>query len=230
VELVIDRRFCGPNDSANGGYTCGFVAAAIGEPAEVTLRRPPPLDKPLRLEHQERRAVLLDGDELVAEGRRAEVGLDVPAPVSFEQAEQAATRYTGFERHAFPNCFVCGPAREPGDALRIFAGAVHGRDLVAAPWVPDDSLADGDGVVRREFVWAALDCPGAFAVGFSSRGETVLGRLTAEVRAPVRAGEPHVVIGWPLGEDGRKLYAGTALTTAAGELCGLARATWITLE
>ena len=36
-----------------------------------------------------------------------------------------------------------------------------------------------------------------------------------------------MVVGWPLGEDGRKLYAGTALFTADGELLARARATWI---
>jgi len=35
------------------------------------------------------------------------------------------------------------------------------------------------------------------------------------------------VLGWPLGEDGRKLYAGTALYTADGELLARARQTWI---
>jgi hypothetical protein len=204
------------------------VASAVHEPAEVTLRRPPPLGKPLSLERRGEEAVLLDGSTLVAEARHvAELDLDVPDPVSYEEAEAAGARYTGFDHHAFPNCFVCGPARRPGDALRIFAGAVDGRDLVAGPWTPDRGLAGDDGVVRPEFVWASLDCPGAFAVGFSDRAETLLGRLTADIRAPVRAGEPHVVIGWPLGQDGRKLYAGTALTTATGEPCGLARATWI---
>ena len=32
---------------------------------------------------------------------------------------------------------------------------------------------------------------------------------------------------WPLGEDGRKLYAGTALFAADGALLALARQTWI---
>jgi hypothetical protein len=227
MELLIDPRFCGPSESANGGYTCGLVANALGQPAEVTLRRPPPLGRPLRLEKREDWAVLLDGDQLVAEGRLAPVDLEAPDPVSYEDAELAARSYAGFERHAFPACFVCGPEREPGDGLRIFAGPVRGRELVAAPWVPDDSLAGADGLVRPEFVWAALDCPGVFALGFPSLGETVLGRLTAELHAPVRAGERYVVSGWALGRDGRKLYAGTALTDAAGELCGLARATWI---
>jgi hypothetical protein len=228
VELVIECRFCGPSESANGGYTCGLLAAVVGEPAEVTLRRSPALDKPLHVERRgDEEAVLLDGDMLVAEARRAELDLDVPAPVSFADAEAAVARFSGFDRHAFPQCFVCGPARAHGDGLRIFAGKVSGRDLVAAPWVPDEALAGPDGLVRREVVWAALDCPGAFAVGFSSRGETMLGRLTGEVLAPVRTGEPYVAMGWALGQEGRKLYAGTALTTAAGELCGRAWATWI---
>src|SRR3982750_648655 len=33
-QVVIDSRFNGPPDSANGGYTCGLVAAAIDGPAE----------------------------------------------------------------------------------------------------------------------------------------------------------------------------------------------------
>jgi hypothetical protein len=227
VEIVIDPRYCGPAGSANGGYTCGLVASALGEPAEVTLRRPPPLGRSLQLERRDSGVVLLDGDLLVAEARPAALELDVPEPVSLEEAERASAAYRGFEEHAFPTCFVCGPARDPGDGLRIFAAQVEGRDLVAAPWTPDPSLAGPDGLVRHEYVWAALDCPGAFAVGFSERGEIVLGRLTAEVRGPVRARQPHVVVGWPLGEEGRKLYAGTAVFTAGGELCALARATWI---
>jgi hypothetical protein len=43
----------------------------------------------------------------------------------------------------------------------------------------------------------------------------------------VRLNEPCVVIGWQLGQDGRKHYTGTAVFDEAGELCGLATATWI---
>ena len=78
-----------------------------------------------------------------------------------------------------------------------------------------------------QLVWAALDCPGAFAVGFTARGEAVLGRMAARVDARPRVGERHVVIAWPLGEDGRKLYAGTALFAESGDLLGLSRQTWI---
>ena len=213
MQVIIPARYNGPPGSANGGYTCGLVAGLLGGAAEITLRRPPPLDRPLRWDGER----LWDGEELVAEGARAELELEVPAPVSLVEAERAAGRYAGFAEHAFPTCFVCGPERQ--DGLRIFAGPVEGRDLVAAPWMPDES--------SPELAWAALDCPGAFAVGFDGRGEVVLGRLTARVDRVPTAGEPHVVVGWPLGGDGRKLYAGTAIFTADGEPIARARATWI---
>ena len=216
--LVIDGRYNGPEGSGNGGYTCGLVAARVGGPAEVTLRMPPPLDRPLRVEREGERARVLDGAALVAEGAPGRAEVDVPAPPSLDEAERASKRYTGFERHHFPTCFVCGPRRSEGDGLRIFPGPVEGRDIVAAPWTARE--------IRPEIVWAALDCPGAFAVGFSERGETVLGRMAAEIVALPEPGERCIVIAWPLGEDGRKLYAATALFSG-GRLLGRARQTWI---
>ena len=213
--VLIESRFRGPPGSANGGYTCGLLAALVGEPAEVTLRLPPPLDVAMRFDDGR----LLDGDRVVAEARRVEgLALEVPAPPSLEEAERASERYTGFEDHEFATCFVCGPARDDGDALRIFAGPL-GDGRVAASWTPRES--------RRELVWASLDCPGAFAAGFSGRGALLLGRLTAEVLRVPAVGEVCAVLGWPLGEDGRKRYAGTALFSAGGELLGRARAVWI---
>ena len=227
MEILLEERFNGPPGSANGGYACGRIAQAVGEPAEVTLRVPPPLGRPLAIAPRTGGAEVRDGDVLVAEAVPAEVSLDAPAPPSFEQAERAAAAYPGFERHAFPTCFVCGPRRREGDGLRIFASPLPGRDLVAAPWVPDATLADGGGAIRREFGWAALDCPGAFAVGFADRGEVVLGRFAARIDALPRVAERCVVVGWPLGGEGRKLYAGTALFGERGDLLGIARATWI---
>ena len=51
--------------------------------------------------------------------------------------------------------------------------------------------------------------------------------MTARLDRVPEAGEECVVASWPLGEDGRKLYAGTALFSAAGELLAIARQTWI---
>jgi hypothetical protein len=41
--VTIERRFRGPSESGQGGYSCGLLARAIDAPAaEVTLRAPPP--------------------------------------------------------------------------------------------------------------------------------------------------------------------------------------------
>ena len=40
--LCIDRRFNGPPDSGNGGYSCGLIAVAIGKPVKVRLVQPVP--------------------------------------------------------------------------------------------------------------------------------------------------------------------------------------------
>jgi hypothetical protein len=46
--VVIDRRFNGPRNSANGGYACGLAGTAVGSPSgRVALHEPPPLDVPL---------------------------------------------------------------------------------------------------------------------------------------------------------------------------------------
>ena len=173
---------------------------------------------------------LRDGETVIAEGAPAAVEIEVPEPVTLaEAARRPRSSYPGHEKHIFPSCFVCGPRRGPGDGLRIFPGWVAGRKLVAAPWTPDPSLAGEDGAVRPEFVWASLDCPGAWAM-FDEKGferAVVLGRLAARLLAPVRPGERCVVVGWPLGEDGRKLYAGTALFGEGGDLRAFARATWV---
>ena len=106
---------------------------------------------------------------------------------------------------------MCG-VRE--DGLEISVGPVVGREpLHASPIALPQSTA--------ELVWAAIDCPGAYAVGAEGRGEVVLGRMTARVSRVPGAGEQCVVASWPLGEDGRKLFA------EDGELLALARQTWI---
>jgi hypothetical protein len=236
--IWIDRRFRGPPDSGNGGYTCGVVAGEIDGPAEVTLRLPPPLETQLRVERTRDGGVrVLDGDALVAEGagRNEDLGIRVPEPVGIDEAEAAGERawFTLHpEEHPFPTCFVCGPRRERGDGLRILVGPLEGRPASADGWTPAQDLAGPDGIVRPQFVWAALDCSsgiGSFGEDLGGDNPFVLGRLAVSIRGPVRAGEPHAVLGWRVGRDGRKLAAGSAIYSADGELVGLARATWIQL-
>jgi hypothetical protein len=215
LEILIDPRFNGPAHSANGGVTCGLLAEQVGEPAEITLRSPPPLGRPLRFDGER----LWDGETLVAEARRAEVGVDPPSPVTFEVAERASQGYPGFEQHDYPTCFVCGPAR--ADGLGVYAGPVDGSAVFAAPWrVADD--------VSRVLTWAALDCPGAVGVGWDGRGDWLLGRMVGEVLRVPDPGDRCVVIAWPLGRDGRKGFAGTAVYRG-DELLARASQTWIAL-
>lgn len=212
--FVIDPRFRGPDLSANGGYVCGRIAALAGEPVEVRLLAPPPLG--VSLEVGDGR-VSVEG-RVIAEVAPFERVIELPEAPSFDQAVEAQRP----DIHSrFPHCFVCGVRRAPDDGLHIHAGPVAGRELVAAPWVP---RPDTQG---PEFVWCALDCPGAYANGIVERGVLLLGRLGARVVRVPDAGERCVVAGWRLGSNGRKHESGTALWTAEGELLGCANATWI---
>jgi hypothetical protein len=214
--VIIPARFNGPRDSANGGYAAGIFSEALGGGFEVTLKRPPPVGVDLDLVGNE----LKQEGVVIAEARRITQVLDAPEPVSLDHAEAASKHYPGFEHHAYPTCFTCGPERD--DGLGIFPGPVDGReDVVAAPWTPRE--------VRPEIIWAALDCPGGWAVDEFGREGVLLGRLAARIVAPVPGGETYVVMGWPAGEpEGRKRYAGSALFTEDGELVAYARSTWIT--
>jgi hypothetical protein len=227
--LTIGARFCGPPDSGNGGYTCGSLAARLAGPVEVTLRRPPPLDRELTVLGTLEGLVLTDGATPVAEARRIRFDLEPPACPGLGAAAEATARYLGFTEHAFPTCFVCGPERSPGDGLRIFAGPVD-AGLVAAPWKPAADLAADNGLVRPEFVWAALDCPGAWAWLGDSENPLVLGRLAAVIDAGISPGRLYIVAGWRLGREGRKYYSGTVIWRADGTVCARARATWIEVD
>jgi hypothetical protein len=211
--VIIERRYRGPANSGNGGYTCGLVATALVDgDAEVTLRVPPPLDTPLRVEGLN----IYDGDTLVAEARPTTVELELPAP-----PDDVPDGWADLD-HPFPGCFVCGPARKPGDGLCLVPSPL-GDGRVAARWHVHEA--------SRELVWAALDCPGAFAVnpGFD-RGVTLLGRLAAHIEEIPEPGDDLVVVGWPLpGGDERRFYAGTSLFRGKTPLAW-AKATWFSVR
>ncbi|MCU0975067.1 MAG: hotdog fold thioesterase [Steroidobacteraceae bacterium] len=229
--IVIEPRFRGPPESGNGGYVCGRIAVELGLPVAVRLLAPPPLATTLilREDPQRNRWQLLDGERAVAEARPAEVTPVPPVPPSYAEAVDASRRCTGLVHHPLPTCFVCGPQRAPGDGLRIFAGEVTGRAMVAAPWTPDESLADGAGRVRPEFLWSALDCPGFFAAPLGG-ALALLGELAVRIERPLPAGGPCVVVGWPVASEGRKHRTGTAVFGPGGELVACAEATWVALK
>jgi hypothetical protein len=218
--VTIDRRFRGPLRSANGGYACGVLGSRLGRSAEVTLRVPPPLERPLTIRRDGDRLLLEDGDQLVAVAIPGDPGLEPPDPPNPVVAAAAAKGVGAIAPPEFAECFVCG-SRDDGSGLAIHPGLVPGRGgLVATAWIAHD--------VATEVVWAAIDCPGAYAAGDPGRGDVVLGRMTARIDRLPEEGERCVVAGWPLGEDGRKLYAGTALYGRDGAPLAVARQVWIT--
>jgi hypothetical protein len=229
--LTIARRFNGPPDSGNGGYVCGALAVAAGEAVRVRLLAPPPLDRPLSLVPGEQAGAILlrDGEQTLASAVPAQLRLEVPSAPPYVQAVWASQHYAGFRQHTFPDCFVCGPHRRRGDGLRIFPGLLD-SGIVAAPWLPADDLDGGDGKVAVEFHWAALDCPGYFALVGDTPRPMLLGEMQAHVDRRVHVGEACTVIGWSMGCEGRKQYSGTAIFEEDGELCARAKATWVEMK
>ncbi len=197
------------------------------------MRKPVPLERDLEAKVERDSAQLLDGEETIIQAIRTRIELTQAAPITFEEAEQAAEKSPAFQNHPFPTCFTCGPERAPGDGLRIFPGRHKNENgkpsIFAAPWTPDPGLTNGGAVVRPEFVWAAMDCPTGFAAGFPWQGTLVTGRLAVEQVLPVYALRPYVVTSWPVGSEGRKFHAEAALHDSDGALCAKARATWIKL-
>ena len=216
--MRIAGRFNGPPGSGNGGVTCGKLAAYVGAPAvEVTLRRPPPLDRDLRVDASGGSARLLDGDVLVAEALPTTVELEVPPAVSVEVAREAEKGYTGPSDHPFATCFVCGTDRTDGLGLR--PGPTDGG--TACTWVPSSE----DPVM----VWAALDCPAGWTVLTPGR-PLVLGRMALTAPGRVVPGEVHVVQGWTVAEEGRKVHTGSVLRGPDGSVVAVARGTWFAID
>jgi hypothetical protein len=231
--LTIPSRFNGPPSSANGGYACGVVAGLVdAEEVAVSLRLPPPLERPLEVARDGDRVELREGDTPVAEGAPEELRLEVPDPVTPDQAAaaSAAGREHWTAKHPFPTCVVCGPERAAHDGLRVFPGPL--RDgMFAARWTPDETVGDGTGWVRPECVWAALDCPTSAPVAnFGFGPPVVLARLTARLGCSVRVGEPHAIVSWPLAVEGRKRHSACALFDSEQRLLCASRALWIELR
>lgn len=193
----------------------------------MTLKRPAPLDVDLRAEAEGDEAALLLGEEVIAVAERTHLTIAVPPAPSLAEAEGAKARFDK-AAHIYPGCFVCGPGRAAGDGWRIFPGPVAaGR--VAASWTPAAEFAGADGAVRPEFVWAALDCPGYFAVQ-AAAGLALLGRMGVVIHAAVPSGQRLIVQGWEIGSEGRKHRAGTALHDADGRLLAAAEQVWVSLK
>lgn len=229
--VVVEPRFAGPPRSGQGGYVAGLLARGLTGPAEVTLRRPPPLATPLDVVTTAVGLELRDGDALVADAHEVDhvdVG-EVPI-VRYADAASAAGRALTDRGapHPFPGCFGCGPDHPTG--LHLLAGRVASMPGVfAVPWVPTEDLAGAGGVVRSEIVWAALDCP-TFGPLFADGETAVLGRIAVEIRGPVGLGHRYVITTWQASRDGRKHHCAGAVSSDMGGALAVVRATWIEVD
>ncbi|MEJ8568723.1 hypothetical protein [Elongatibacter sediminis] len=223
--LHIASRFCGPPQSGNGGYVSGSLAAFVTGDCRVRLLRPPPLERDLVVHTDADGVTLMDGPDLIARAQPHTLDLTPPAAPEFEEAVSRSRHYPGLSRHAFGTCFVCGPDRAVGDGLRIFPGpGDDGR--VACTWVPDASLCDDHGQVLAPFVWAALDCPGGWAWISGGDRVAVLGEFAVHIDGTLHSGEDYIIVGWTIGDDGRKHHCGSALYSATGKPLAWAASTW----
>jgi hypothetical protein len=216
--MIIAGRYNGPPGSGNGGYTCGLVAQQLDGPAEVTLRTPPPLETELSVVREAATIKVYADSTLVAEAQPAVEAPEPVSPATPAEAVAAAAAYPGFVDHPFPTCFVCGPNRPDSDGLAVYPGRLADGRTAAPFTAPAD--------VSAPIVWAALDCPGGWAV-ISPGRPYVLGRMAAAIRALPEPGDECVVVGVCEAAQGRKALVGTSLYGPAGRLLATARATWI---
>src|SRR5699024_187625 len=223
MSFSVSRRFCGPDESANGGWFSGRLAeeAGITGPASVRLLSPPPLEREIQIMPDGGAYVAMAGDLPIARVAPGEPPSfeELPDPVSFARAEAAGPQYPGPQQHPFDHCFSCGTPRDPSDALCLQPGPIAGG-MCAAAWRPRE--------VTAAILWSALDCPGGWALGVGGR-PMVLGTITGQIHRMPPPGEELVVMAWAISSQGRKHTAGTALYTGS-EVLAQARSVWIAVD
>ncbi len=223
----IAERFRGPPSSGNGGYSCGRVAHFIEGAARVRLHVPPPLNTPIEVQSAPEGVTAIAGETTVATAIAEPLKISVPALPDFKAVQAAEATFRGHTEHFFPGCFVCGTARHRDGGLEIFSGRIADTDLVGATWRPAADLADTQGRLGEEYIWSALDCPGAYSFTPSLGHFILLGELHGEVYAQPCVEQQLAVLGWELNADGRKHRVGTALYETTGKCVAAALATWI---
>ena len=229
-KFSVDRRYAGLPGIVLGGYSSGLIARELGSPgASVRLRRPVPLEQPLELVPTEDGLELRSEGTVLVQGAPGAPEIEVPAAPGLPEAEAASRRFPGHRHHPYHDCFACGPNRASGDGLRVFAGPVAGRELVAAPWTPE-----GKEPIGPELVWSAFDCVQLWSLmtlQAGSPGERMVTvGLAGESLLPIEPGRPYVVYGWPLPRNGSKLQAGAALAGPDGTVYATGLQTAVTAD
>ncbi len=244
--VTIDSRFNGPALSANGGWTGGLLARRLASSqslsgkelfpsVSVSLRAPPPLDIPLQIHRNEDASLTLkDGEHDLAHALLEQFELPLPKIPSMAIARAASAEgfRRGLTRASWPyaKCFACGVSRNDGLCITPSpVGEKASEAVVAASWTPSVWLAEHDGQVKLEAVWAALDCPAGIAWSYQlpEGAPMVTARMSVSIIELPQVNQAHIILGWPIERDGRKLYAGTAILSSEGELLASSRQLWL---
>ena len=237
TELRLGQRFCGPPGIVNGGFACGSIVALAGGAAEVTLRRPLPLGRPLAVRYDDGAGVLRRGG-----WRRAAR----PGPPGRRRGRAGRPRRCvaqrgargGRSRPLLPGpglprllCLRAGPPARRRAADLPRAG---GRPPAVGGTVDTGPL----GRRRRRNGPAGGGLGGARLPQRARRGR---GRPPArrhlhparpddgQPGRAARAGDRCRVLAWPGGRDGRKLAACSALLGPGGQVLAAARTVWVTV-
>ena len=157
---------------------------------------------------------LMDGDDLVGEAMPDTLDIVIPTGPDFDAAVAASRSYAGFEAHPFPTCFVCRPERS-----RATGSASSPGISTVRRWSPPHGPPMSRWAVPQAWSSAVMSGPPSIARRISASRAlpmALLGRLTARIDRLPEVGERLVVIGWPMGAEGRKHFAGSALLDADG--------------
>ena len=106
-----------------------------------------------------------------------------------------------------PRATVCGSSRDRSAGTAGTSRRCGCRDASTGG---ARSRPAGATTVGPAVTWAALDCVGGWSQDLAGR-PCVLGRMTARLDALPAVGEPHVVVGRHLGDDGRKSFTASTL-------------------
>jgi len=234
-EITIDAHYEGPPNITQGGYLSGLMAVHLDtDTVEVTMFRPTPMNKPLTLDtSMPNRVYIRDGDTVLNEAKPTDLFLEIPAPITMEQARKASRRHITTPAG---NCLGCGSLRSEANGLHLRSGPVEGRDVVGIDWVPRGPAVEAQEgeTVPEPIVWASMECPTARAMELGSMKKPeelfVLGRIATKVNALPRVGDPCFFMGWPLERVGRKIQLGGSLHDEKGQILVLSRLTFIVLK
>jgi hypothetical protein len=241
-ELVVPLGLDGPPGILQGGLAAGITGAVaragdrFGAPwtaIDARLHAPTPLGCSLAARVRPTVAAarydveLRDGDTLLVSAEVELAGHD-PSPRAFDLLELATVPVPPPEpQDAFPTCWVCGSAPVHPHAQRLHPRHV-GHDAISIPWVADEVLGDGDGVIDPLVVSAVLDCPTVWASIEHVRSLGHTGALLAgyhlRVFSDARVMEPLRTVARLDDADGRKVRARGGLVDEDGVLYAVASA------